>query len=76
MIFYSSGFKRGDVFLIGFYEGNNFFEISKNDSGKVSLLRIESSAGNVFSESFTKDETLNSLKVFWSSFDYSLINKS
>ncbi len=68
--FYSSGFTNGDIFIIGFShpeDGSDFIEYSKDDTGKLSIIRVEKPGEpGVFEESQTDlDSALSHLATAW-----------
>ncbi len=68
--FYASLFKPSDRMLIGFSKDEYFFELSKDDSGKVVYLRIESDKMNTVDEENPNIEKAKELlKLFFNTFE-------
>jgi len=67
--FYASGFQNGEILTVGFggVENNtDYIEFSKDETGKVSLIRINKLASERLEEKETDiDSGLRCLETFW-----------
>jgi len=68
--FYGSGFNPGDIFIIGFSKSEDaFIEFSKNDSGKVSMIRITTPDEYVVEEQKVDfNSAVQVLELFWNKY--------